>query len=129
MSCEKSLSVKHNPDRKKILKYLKHLCDDYGIESTSTVSLKRKLLKKFEKELYFLPSVIFVIVHCSTINPCQYSAAVLKGQGFQDKYHVRSFEKVVWKIVKIMVFKALLKIPEDMLEKTSHLDNAASLIS
>lgn len=49
MSCEKSLSVKNNPDRKKILKYLKHLCDDYGIESTSAVSLKRDLLKKFEK--------------------------------------------------------------------------------
>ena len=25
-----------------------------------------------------------VIVHSSTMNPCQYSAAVLKGQGFQE---------------------------------------------
>ena len=63
------------------------------------------------------------------MNPCQYSGAVLKGQGFQEKHHVRSFAKSVRRKVKIMTFKTLPKISEDMLDKATHLGRATSLIS
>ena len=60
---------------------------------------------------------------------CQYNVAVLKGQEFQSKHHVRSFANFLCRKVKIMVLKKLLKIPEDMLDKAIHLGNTTGLIS
>ena len=92
-----------------ILRCLNELCNDYGIETifAQTVSFKREILKKFETELDFFPSGKCVIGHSSTMNPCWYSVAVLKGQGLTShktnkhhgkhhgKHHVWSFEAFV----------------------------------
>lgn len=48
---------------------------------THTTSLKGELLKKVLRWIFF-PSTKFVIVHSSTINPCQYSILVLEKQRF-----------------------------------------------
>ena len=52
---------------------LKELWKEYWTKPsfTDTVSLKRELLKKFEKGLDFFLSVEFIIVHSPTIHACQ----------------------------------------------------------
>ena len=70
-----------------------------------------------ENELDFFPSAIFVIVHPSPMNSCEYNVVILKGQEFQDKHHVRSVANFACRNLKAMTLKALLKIPEDMLDK------------
>ena len=57
---------------------------------THAVNLKRELLKNFQNKLDLFPSANFVTEHSFTMNPCEYSVVVLKGQGFQGKHHVRS---------------------------------------
>ena len=44
----------------------------------------------------------------------EYSVAVLKRQGFQDKPHVESFASSVRRSVKAITFNALPETPEDM---------------
>ena len=46
----------------------------------------------------------------------------------QSKNHVTSCAKRVHRKVKYMTFKALLKTPEDMLDKIRHLDKSTVLI-
>ena len=111
---------------------MKELCDDNGIELifTHIVRTKRELLKIFENELDFFPSEKFFIVFSSAMNICEYSVAVLKGQGFQDKLPVRSVAIFLRKNLKAKTFfTALSKTPEDMLSKARHLDKAVPLIS
>ena len=69
-----------------------------------------------ENELDFSSSAIFVIVHPSAMNLCEYDV-VLKGQEFQDKHHARSAANFTCRNLKAMTLKALSKIPEDMLDK------------
>ena len=102
------------------------ICDDYESESVfaPTVNIKREL---FDYELDFWASAKFFIAHCSTINPCQYSIAILKQQRFQDKNHARSFTNFVSRKVKNITFKALQEKPEDMLDKAIDLDKSTIL--
>ena len=81
---------------------MKTLCDEKGIEPifTHTVSVKRKLLKMFENE-----------------------------SEFQDKLHVRSVANFVCRNLKTMIFKVLLKKPEDMLVKVRYFDKDTALMS
>ena len=48
------------------------------------------------------------------MNPCEYSAAILKRQRFQDKHHVRSIKIFLRRNVKTMAFETSPKTPEDM---------------
>ena len=114
---------------------MKELLDEYKIEPTFTHanSLKTDLLK-FEKKLDFFILGKFVIVNSSTINLChcinrvKYSVVVLKGQGFQQKLLARSFASFVLRKVKIMTFKTLPKITEDVLDNATYLGKATTLI-
>ena len=75
------------------------MCKDYCVPDTyfftSTKSLKRYLSKKIEDELSFFPSGKFVIVHSSSVNPCEYSIATLQGDGLRDEDFVKSFASYV----------------------------------
>ena len=57
---------------------------------THTVTLKKRTVKKVWNDLDFFPSAKFLIAHSSTMNICEYIAAVLKIKGIQDKHHERS---------------------------------------
>lgn len=106
-----------------ILGYLKEACIDYG-----SMQWLWKLLKNFENELAPFLSVNFDTVHSSTMNQCEYSAAILKWQGVQGKYHVRSVINFMRRNAKTMTFTEFLKIPEDKLGKTRYLDRNSALI-
>ena len=104
-----------------ILGYLKDLCEDYNIAPIHehTVSLKRKLLKNFKNDLDYFPSGKYVIVHYSSMIPCEYSLALLKGQGLQDKDHILSFANYLRKKMKNVSFKQLPETPNEMLQSLS----------
>ena len=53
---------------------------------------------------------------------------VLKGQGFQDKHHAKPFINFVSGKVRIMEFETLQEIPEDMLDKATHLNGSARFL-
>ena len=55
------------------------------------------LYKEFEEEISFLPSGKFVIVHASSVNPCEYSLATRQEAGLRDEDFVRSFANHVRK--------------------------------
>lgn len=76
-----------------VIGHLKELSDGYGtkLTFTNTIILKGELLKH-ENELGFFHPAEFAILHSSRTNPCQYSATVLKGRGFQDKHQARFSE-------------------------------------
>ena len=53
---------------------------------------------------------------------------VLKIQRFQGKHHAKPFVNFVSGRVRIMEFEALQKIPEDMLDKVTHLNGSARFL-
>ena len=74
--------------RKKEAFLLHHLLGDVEMDSeeagvdsvvTSTATLKRRLTEEFGDDIGFFPTGKYVIVHSSSINPCEYSVATLKG--------------------------------------------------
>ena len=65
-----------------IHRYLKKLCHESETEPIFTHEWLKKG-KKFKNKLYFFSLRQFVILHWLNVNPCEYSVAVLKGQGFQ----------------------------------------------
>ena len=90
--------------RKKEAFLLHHLLGDvemYSEESgmdpvvTSTATLKRRLIEEFGDEIGFFPTGKYVIVHSSSINPCEYSVATLKGHCLRDEDFVRSFANFI----------------------------------
>ena len=63
------------------------------------------------------------------MNPCEHNVAVLKGQGFLEKHHARYFVNFLRRKVKIMKFKALPHLPEEMSVEAKDLDKTKALIS
>ena len=98
--------------------YLKILCEEYGIGAIyeHSVSLKRDLLAKFTDQIDFFPCGKYVIVHSSNINPCEYSIAVLKGKGMQDKDYVRTFGNFIHKKISKQNSGALPETTEELIQ-------------
>ena len=65
----------------------------------TTKALRRFLHQHFEEELSFYLSGKYVIVHASSVNPCDYSLAPRQGRGLSDEDFVLSFVKYVKKKV------------------------------
>ena len=101
-----------------LLSYLKEICEEYGCRPIHehSVSLKRDLLKQF-KDLDFFPAGKYVVVHSSNMKylPCQYSIAVLKVKGLQDKDYVLSFGNSIQKKTSDLTFEPLPESPDDMI--------------
>ena len=56
-----------------ILGYLRKLCGAYVIEPIFTSQFKMRTIKKFWKWIRFISSRKFIIVHSSTVNPCEHN--------------------------------------------------------
>ena len=65
-----------------LLKDYQNICDEDDSEPliSETRSLKRRLLTEFPEELGFYPTGRQVIVHATDMNPCEFSAATLRGK-------------------------------------------------
>ena len=77
--------------------------------------MKREIVKQFDKEIDFFPSGTFVIIYSTSINPCKYSIAVLKGKGLRDSDFIKFFSTYIRNKIKNMIFEPLPESPEEML--------------
>lgn len=76
---------------------IKSFSEEYNMPPVikHTVELKRQLIAEFSDEICFFPSGKYLIVHASSINPCQYSIAILQGRCLRGDEFVKSFSNFI----------------------------------
>ena len=82
-----------------LLDDLNSYCNDFGLATIwkSTKSLRNKLEEKFGDNIAFNPNGFCVIVHSSTMQPCDYSLSTIKGCGLRDSDYVLPFGNFIRK--------------------------------
>ena len=98
---------------------IKSFSEEYNLPPIMehTVELKRKLIAEFGDEISFFPSGKYLIVHASSINPCQYSVAILQGRCLRDDDLVKSFSSFIRLKAKCIA----MSIQEENNESPQHL--------
>ena len=72
----------------------------------NTRELKRRLVEEFGDDISFFPTGRNCLVHCSYMNPCEYSIATTKGRGLRDADIISSFGALVHRKVQERIDKA-----------------------
>ena len=98
---------------------IKSFSEEYNLPPIMehTVELKRKLIAEFGDEIRLFPSGKYLIVHASSINPCQYSVAILQGRCLRDDDFVKSFSSFIRLKAKCIA----MSIQEENNESPQHL--------